>query len=70
MRVFVSWGTIPDMFEKLEYAGGKKYEFEAGGRNFKHENFFEAVIGSAVARKTGLKVGDEFPADAWPVGRG
>lgn len=53
-------GTIPDMFEKLEYAGGRKYEFEPGGRNFKQSGFFEAVIGSAVSRKTGLKVGDSF----------
>jgi len=53
-------GTVPDLFEKLEYAGGKKYEFQSGGRNFKQENFFEAVIGATVAKKTGLKVGDEF----------
>jgi putative ABC transport system permease protein len=53
-------GTIPDMFEKLEYSGGRKYEFEPGGRNFKLSGFFEAVIGSAVARKTGLKVGERF----------
>jgi glycerol-3-phosphate acyltransferase PlsX len=31
------------LFDELEYAGGKKYEFEAGGRNFKTANFFEAV---------------------------
>ena len=53
-------GTVPDLFDKLEYAGGKKYEFETGGRNFKRANFFEAVVGSSVARKTGLKLGDEF----------
>lgn len=53
-------GTVPELFGKLEYAGGKKYEFEAGGRNFEHDHFFEAVIGSSVAKKTGLKLGDEF----------
>ena len=53
-------GTVPELFEKLDYAGGKKYEFEPGGRNFEHDHFFEAVIGSAVARKTRLKLGDEF----------
>jgi putative ABC transport system permease protein len=53
-------GTVPELFDKLEYAGGKKYEFQPGGRNFEQEHFFEAVIGSAVARKTGLKLGDEF----------
>jgi len=53
-------GTTPDMFEKLQYANQRRYEFEEGGRNFKAENFFEAVIGSGVARQTGLGVGDEF----------
>ena len=52
-------GTTPEMFEKFEYAQGKKYEF-AQGRNFEHEHFFEGVIGSVVATKTGLKLGDEF----------
>jgi len=53
-------GTIPDLFTKLEYADGKKYEFEEGGRNFRLKNYFEAVIGSTVAREAKLKVGDEF----------
>ncbi|HEY1599182.1 MAG TPA: ABC transporter permease [Pirellulales bacterium] len=53
-------GTVPALFDEFEYAGGKKYEFQSGGRNFEQEHFFEAVIGSAVAHKTGLKVGDEF----------
>ena len=52
-------GTTPEMFEKFEYAQGKRYEF-AQGRNFEHEHFFEGVIGSVVARRTGLKLGDEF----------
>lgn len=52
-------GTTPEMFEAFEYAQGKKYEFSAG-RNFEHEHFFEGVIGSVVANKTGLKLGDEF----------
>jgi len=52
-------GTTPRMFDEFEYARDRKYEF-AEGRNFKHENFFEGVIGSLVARQTGLKVGDEF----------
>jgi len=53
-------GTIPDLFTKLEYADGQKYEFESGGRNFKANQFYEAVIGSTVARVTGLKVGKTF----------
>ena len=52
-------GTTPEMFEAFEYAPGQKYEF-ADGRNFEHDHFFEGVIGSLVARKTGLKIGDEF----------
>ncbi|MGE0534644.1 MAG: ABC transporter permease [Pirellulales bacterium] len=52
-------GTTREMFTKLEYAAGRKYEF-AQGRNFLQTGFFEAVIGSAVARQTGLKLGDSF----------
>ncbi len=52
-------GTTPQLFEDIEYAPGQPYEFSSG-RNFESEHFFEAVIGHMVARKTGLKVGDEF----------
>jgi putative ABC transport system permease protein len=52
-------GTVPDMFEKLEYLGGKKYEF-AAGRNFEKDHPMEAVVGNMVIRGTGLKVGDSF----------
>jgi putative ABC transport system permease protein len=52
-------GTTPELFEKLEYAPGKHYEF-AAGRNFKPREFFGAVVGSIVARKTGLRVGSQF----------
>ncbi len=56
--------TSPDLFEKIAYGANadgteKHYEFQAG-ENFKTENFFDAVIGATVARKTGLKVGDTF----------
>ncbi|HEV3340580.1 MAG TPA: ABC transporter permease, partial [Pirellulales bacterium] len=50
-------GTTPAMFEVWEPY--QKYEF-AAGRNFEQENFFEGVIGSVVASKLGLKVGDPF----------
>jgi putative ABC transport system permease protein len=58
-------GTTPDMFDKLAYGAEKDgtekfYRFKEGGRNFKSENFFEAVLGSVVANRTGLKVGDKF----------
>lgn len=56
--------TTPDLFDKLPYGANpdgsdKLYEFREG-RNFEADRFFEAVIGSTVARKTGLKVGDKF----------
>lgn len=56
--------TTPDLFEKLPYGANsdgsdKMYVFEEG-RNFNRDHFFEAVVGSTVARKTGLKVGDKF----------
>ncbi len=64
-------GTVPEMFqvgpqadaegETYAYRRGRwlRYEF-AEGRNFRHEGFFEAVIGAEVARRTGLKVGSTF----------
>lgn len=52
-------GTVPDLFDEFEYIAGEKYQF-AAGRNFQAENYFEAVVGALVARRTGLKVGDEF----------
>ncbi len=51
-------GTEAGLFE-LDYAPGMHYEF-AQGRNFQPHEFFEAVIGSRVARETGLKLGDKF----------
>jgi len=56
--------TTPDLFEKISYGSEddgteKHYEFQSG-HNFQKDHFFEAVIGSVVARKTGLKVGDTF----------
>jgi putative ABC transport system permease protein len=58
-------GTTPDLFDKINYgtyADGtpRSYEFEPGGRNFKSENFYEAVVGSVVAAQAGLKLGDEI----------
>ena len=49
--------TIPELFDKLKYDGTNNYKF-AAGENFKRDHFFEAVVGSAVAKQGGLKVGD------------
>lgn len=51
-------GTIPEMF-KVEYAPGKHYELEPGGTMFDPTRR-EAVVGSFVAQKMGLKPGDTF----------
>jgi len=55
-------GTTPDMFDVLpKYV--RPVEFSAG-RNFRHwspeHGFFEAVVGSVVARERGLRVGDKI----------
>lgn len=56
--------TTPELFEKLPYGStrdGEELHYTFGeGRNFRADHFFEAVIGSVVARKTGLGVGDHF----------
>ncbi len=56
--------TTPDLFDKIAYGANddgsdKKYTFQSG-KNFDSNHFFEAVLGSVAARKTGLKVGDKF----------
>src|SRR3954451_6935674 len=63
--VFRVVATTPELFEKINYGTNpdgslKSYEFQPGGRNFKSDAFFEGVIGSVVAARSGLKVGDKF----------
>lgn len=52
-------GTLPDLFLKHEWKAGKKYAIEQGGRVFS-EMAKEALVGSFVAQKLGLKIGDQF----------
>ena len=52
--------TTSDFFNRLEYMNGRKYTFQAGGSNFSDQNYNDAVVGYAAAKKTGLKVGDTF----------
>lgn len=52
-------GTTDEIFSKFEYEKGRKFQFPAGGRPFDSARR-EAVIGSYVAQKTGLRVGAEF----------
>ena len=51
-------GTTPDLFTKVELAPGKTHKL-AAGRVF-DEGYREAVVGSFVAQRLGLKEGDEF----------
>lgn len=52
-------GTLPELFTTVEYASGKKFSVQAGGRIFEL-GAEEAVAGSFAAQKLGLKVGDTF----------
>jgi putative ABC transport system permease protein len=52
-------GTTDEIFTKIEYQKGKKFAPQPGGRFFDPLNQ-EAVIGSTVALRTGLRVGDKF----------
>jgi putative ABC transport system permease protein len=64
---FRAVGTTSEFFEKLRHGdyNDREYTFRSG-RNFHEESeehgFFEAVIGSQVARELGLKVGDVINA--------
>lgn len=52
-------GTTLDMFTRVEYEAGKKYQVLAPGRVFDMQAD-EAVVGTFVARQLGLKIGDSF----------
>jgi putative ABC transport system permease protein len=51
-------GTLPEFFSDVEYAPGKKFSLEVG--KVFDPSAKEAVLGSFVARRLGLRVGDEF----------
>jgi putative ABC transport system permease protein len=52
-------GTTLDLFQKAEYAGGRRFTVAPGGRLFDPE-LREAVVGSFAATRLGLKPGDQF----------
>lgn len=52
-------GTTTELFDRVEFAPGRRYEIAAPGRPFK-EGEHEAVVGSFAAEQLGLKVGDTF----------
>jgi putative ABC transport system permease protein len=58
-RSFRVVGTNAAYFDTLTLGDGRPFAF-AAGRNFRDEEFFGGVLGSAVAAKLGLAVGDTF----------
>lgn len=52
-------GSTLDLFERSQYAPGKRFKVYRGGRLF-DMTLREAVVGSFVARRLGLKPGDTF----------
>jgi putative ABC transport system permease protein len=58
-RGFRVVGTLPEMITQNEYADGKKFVVRAPGRVFDIA-LREAVVGSFVAQRLGLKRGDKF----------
>ncbi len=52
-------GTNAAYFDRLSLGDGRAFSF-AGGRNFRDQEFFGGVLGSGVAAKLGLRVGDRF----------
>jgi putative ABC transport system permease protein len=58
-RGFRVVGTLTNMFTNHEYAPGKRYTIRSPGRVF-DPSLREAVVGSFVAQKLGLKRGDHF----------
>ena len=52
-------GTMTNLFTDFETGAGRKLRVAPGGRPFEM-GFTEAVVGSFVAQRLGLKVGDKF----------
>lgn len=52
-------GTMTNLFQEVEYVPGKKFRVEGSGRIF-DQQYREAVVGSFVAQRLGLKYGYKF----------
>ncbi|MFM1903002.1 MAG: hypothetical protein RLZZ440_902 [Planctomycetota bacterium] len=52
-------GTNATYFDRLSSGDGRPFAF-AAGRNFRDDEFFGGVLGSTVAARLGLAVGDRF----------
>lgn len=53
-------GTLPTLFTGVEYARGRRYALAGANGRWFEEGKREAVVGSFVAERLGLKVGDVF----------
>lgn len=53
-------GTLPELLPGLEYQPGRKLQLAGPGAFISGPKAAEALVGSFVAQKTGLKVGDHF----------
>jgi len=58
-RGFRIVGTTEQLFEKVRFGQGRRYELEPGGRWFRADNQ-EAVVGSFAAERLGLKINDRI----------
>lgn len=52
-------GATLELFQRAEYADGKRFAVESGGRLFE-PGYREAVVGSFVAQRLKMKPGDKF----------
>lgn len=52
-------GVTPELFDRVEYAPGRRYEIAAPGRPFAIDQK-EAVVGAVAAHQLGLRLGDTF----------
>jgi putative ABC transport system permease protein len=52
-------GTVENLFTQVEYARGRRYAVQPGGRVFAG-TAHEALVGSFAAERLGLRVGDTF----------
>jgi putative ABC transport system permease protein len=59
LRGFRLVGTVPELFTSVEYAPGKKFALEAGGKLFAPDAK-QAVAGSFAAQRLELKIGEVF----------
>ena len=61
LRGFRLVGTLPELFTTVEYAPGKKFAVQSGGKFFSDAaEAKEAVAGAFAAQRLGLKTGDTF----------